>query len=237
MRIIFAIYLALCVLTNNVAKADFNASDRVTLQTIIEEFIRNNPKVIRDTLVSLAAHEENERKKTGLIKLKDVLGDPMMGNRNGPVTIYEFSDYNCGYCKRIFDTIRQILNDNPDVRLVIKEFPILSQSSLVAAKAAIAAERQGKFNDFHIGLMTYRGQITADTVLRIAQEVGLDIIQLQSDMEKADTAVIIQRTRDTAKALNINGTPGIVIGDNVIPGAVSLEELTKLIDEERANRG
>jgi len=129
-----------------------------------------------------------------------------------------------------------MLRDNPDVRLVIKEFPILSQSSLVAAKAAIAAEKQGKFDDYHVAMMTYRGQITTDTIMRIAQQSGIDVAQLQIDMEAAETAAIIQRTRNAATALNINGTPGIVIGDTIIPGAISLDELTKLITEERAKQ-
>ena len=218
------------------AKADFSASDRTALEEIVEDFIRNNPTVIRDTLVSLAASEETERRQAGLAKLRDDHGDPIMGNRSGSLSIYEFSDYNCGYCKRVFEPIQQILNDNPDVRLVIKEFPILSQSSLLAAKAAIAAEKQGKFNDFHIAMMTYRGQITEDILMKIARKVGLDMTQLQNDMEKSTTSAIIQRTIDTAKALNINGTPGMVIGDTVIPGALSLEELNKLISEERAKQ-
>ena len=223
-------------MTTSFAKADFSASDRTALEEIVENFIRNNPTVIRDTLVSLAASEETERRQAGLAKLRDDHGDPIMGNRSGSLSIYEFSDYNCGYCKRVFEPIQQILNDNPDVRLVIKEFPILSQSSLLAAKAAIAAEKQGKFNDFHIAMMTYRGQITEDILMKIARKVGLDMTQLQNDMEKSTTSAIIQRTIDTAKALNINGTPGMVIGDTVIPGALSLEELNKLISEERAKQ-
>ncbi len=223
-------------MTTSFAKADFSASDRTALEEIVEDFIRNNPTVIRDTLVSLAASEETERRQAGLAKLRDDHGDPIMGNRSGSLSIYEFSDYNCGYCKRVFEPIQQILNDNPDVRLVIKEFPILSQSSLLAAKAAIAAEKQGKFNDFHIAMMTYRGQITEDILMKIARKVGLDMTQLQNDMEKSTTSAIIQRTIDTAKALNINGTPGMVIGDTVIPGALSLEELNKLISEERAKQ-
>ena len=173
-----------------------------------------------------------------LSRVRDDQGDPVMGNPDGVITLYEFSDYNCGYCKRVFEPIQQMLRENPDVRLVIKEFPILSQSSLVAAQAAISAEMQGKFADYHIGMMTYRGQITNDVVMRVAEQAGLDNTQLQKDMESAETAAIIQRTREAAAAaLALNGTPALVIGDTVVPGAIGLVELVGLIADERAKQG
>ena len=237
MRIIIAICLVLTTVVPSLARADLDATDRATLNSIIEDFIRNNPEIVRDTLIALAAREEAERKQTGLSKVRDDQGDPVMGNANGTITLYEFSDYNCGYCKRVFEPIQQLVRDNPDVRLVIKEFPILSQSSVVAAKAAIAAEMQGKFGDYHIAMMTYRGQITDAVVMRMAAQAGVDIEQLKSDMESPKTIAIIQRTREAAAALEINGTPGLVVGDTVVPGAIGLDELVKLIAEERNKRG
>ena len=237
MRIFIAICLVLTTVVPSLARADLDATDRATLNSIIEDFIRNNPEIVRDTLIALAAREEAERKQIGLAKVRDDQGDPVMGNANGTITLYEFSDYNCGYCKRVFEPIQQLVRDNPDVRLVIKEFPILSQSSLVAAKAAIAAEMQGKFGDYHIAMMTYRGQITDAVVMRIAAQAGVDIEQLKSDMESPKTMAIIQRTREAAAALEINGTPGLVVGDTIVPGAIGLDELVKLIAEERNKQG
>ncbi len=237
MRILITICLLLTNMLPSLARADLDATDRATLNSIIEDFIRNNPEIVRDTLIALAAREEAERKQTGLAKVRDDQGDPVMGNANGTITLYEFSDYNCGYCKRVFEPIQKLVRDNPDVRLVIKEFPILSQSSLVAAKAAIAAEMQGKFGDYHIAMMTYRGQITDAVVMRMAAQAGVDIEQLKSDMESPKTMAIIQRTREAAAALEINGTPGLVVGDTVVPGAIGLDELVKLIAEERNKQG
>ena len=237
MRIFIAICLVLSTMVPSLARADLDATDRATLNSIIEDFIRNNPEIVRDTLIALAAREEAERKQTGLARVRDDQGDPVMGNANGTFTLYEFSDYNCGYCKRVFEPIQQLVRDNPDVRLVIKEFPILSQSSVVAAKAAIAAEMQGKFGDYHIAMMTYRGQITDAVVMRMAAQSGVDIEQLKSDMESPKTMAIIQRTREAAAALEINGTPGLVVGDTVVPGAIGLDELVKLIAEERNKQG
>ena len=237
MRILIAICLVLTTMVSSLARADLDATDRATQNKIIEDFIRNNPQIVRDTLIALAAREEAERKQAGLAKVRDDQGDPVMGNANGTITLYEFSDYNCGYCKRVFEPIQQLVRDNPDVRLVIKEFPILSQSSLVAAKAAIAAEMQGKFGDYHIAMMTYRGQITDAVVMRMAAQAGVDIEQLKSDMESPKTMAIIQRTREAAAALEINGTPGLVVGDTVVPGAIGLDELVKLIAKERNKQG
>jgi protein-disulfide isomerase len=237
MRLIIVISLALTTMVPSLAKADLDASDRAELNRAIEDFIRNNPKVVRDTLIALAAREAAERKQNGLDKVRDDQGDPIMGNASGSITLYEFSDYNCGYCKRVFEPIQQLLRDNTDVRLVIKEFPILSQSSLVAAKAAIASEKQGKFVDYHIAMMTYRGQITNEVVMRLAEQAGADVEQLKLDMESPKTMAIIKRTRDAAAALEIKGTPGLVVGDTVVPGAIGLDELVELIAEERNKQG
>jgi protein-disulfide isomerase len=185
----------------------------------------------------LAAREEAERVKAGVMAVRNDDGDPVMGNPNGSLTVYEFSDYNCGYCKRMFAPIMQMLAKNGDVRMVIKEFPILSQSSVTAAKAGIAAQKQGKFKSFHTEMMTYRGQINDASIMQAAGAAGLDLAQLKQDMDSPETTAIIGRTRSAAAALNINGTPGLVIGDTVIPGAISIEELQTVIDKERSKQG
>ena len=218
-------------------KADLDQKDRAEMQQVIEQYIKDNPQVLRDALVSLAAREEAERVKAGVMAVRNDDGDPVMGNPNGSLTVYEFSDYNCGYCKRMFAPIMQMLAKNGDVRMVIKEFPILSQSSVTAAKAGIAAQNQGKFKSFHTEMMTYRGQINDASIMQAAGAAGLDLAQLKQDMDSPETTAIIGRTRSAAAALNINGTPGLVIGDTVIPGAISIEELQTVIDKERSKQG
>jgi len=218
-------------------KADLDQKDRAEMQQVIEQYIKDNPQVLRDALVSLAAREEAERVKAGVMAVRNDDGDPVMGNPNGSLTVYEFSDYNCGYCKRMFASVQQMLAKNDDVRMVIKEFPILSQSSVTAAKAGIAAQKQGKFAPFHTEMMTYRGQVNDASIMAAAATAGLNLEQLKQDMDSPETTAIIGRTRRAAAALNINGTPGLVIGDNVVPGAISSEELQKLIDQERGKQG
>jgi len=216
------------------AHADLDADDRVAIQREIETYIKANPEILRDALVALAAREDIERRRAGMAQLRDDAGDPVMGNPDGKITLYEFSDYNCGYCKRMFGAISSLLSSNPDVRLVIKEFPILSQSSLVAAKAGIAAQKQGKFPAFHTAMMTYRGQVSDESIAVAAREAGVDLEQFKRDMTAAETNRIIERTRRAAAVLEINGTPGFIIEDRLIPGAVDIKQLQALIDQARA---
>ncbi len=232
-----ALPLMLIGVATTPAKADIDQKDRAEMQEVIEQYIKNNAEVLRDALASLAAREEAERLQAGIIRVRDDEGDPVMGNPNGSLTIYEFSDYNCGYCKRMFAPIMQMLAANSDVRMVIKEFPILSQSSVTAAKAGIAAQKQGKFKSFHAEMMTYRGQVNHASIMNAADEAGLDLAQLKQDMNSPETTAIITRTRSAAAALSINGTPGLVIGDTVIPGAIGIEELQTVINRERTRQG
>ena len=134
---------------NTPAIAELDKADRAAMHRVIKQYIMDNPEVLRDALMELAAREKQAFITAGLAKLKRDDGDPVMGNVKGSLVIYEFSDYNCGYCKRMFPTIQQLLANNDDIRLVIKEFPILSQSSLIAARAGVAAQKQGKFPAFH----------------------------------------------------------------------------------------
>jgi len=219
------------------AHADVKDSDKAAFEAIIKDYIIANPEVVRDALMDLAKREDQARQALAMQILFDDAGDPVMGNPDGGLVIYEFSDYNCGYCKRFFEPIQQILQDDGDIRFVIKEFPILSQSSLVAAQAGIAAEKQGKFADFHINMMTYRGKVTTQSIMDAASEAGIDIDQLKTDMASPAIAGIIARTRQAAEALQLTGTPALVIGDTVVRGAIDIDEFRRLITAERAKQG
>ena len=219
------------------AHADIKDSDKAAFEAIIKDYIIANPEVVRDALMDLAKREDQARQALAMQILFDDAGDPVMGNPDGGLVIYEFSDYNCGYCKRVFEPIQQILQDDGDIRFVIKEFPILSQSSLVAAQAGIAAEKQGKFADFHINMMTYRGKVTTQSIMDAASEAGIDIDQLKTDMASPAIAGIIARTRQAAEALQLTGTPALVIGDTVVRGAIDIDEFRRLITAERAKQG
>ena len=221
---------------NTPATADLDKLDRAAMHQVIKQYIMDNPEVLRDALMDLAAREKQAIINAGLAKLRRDNGDPIMGNVNGSLVIYEFSDYNCGYCKRMFPTIQQLLANNDDIRIVVKEFPILSQSSLIAAQAGIAAQKQGKFPAFHREMMTYRGRISETTIMTAARNAEIDLDRLRQDMDSPTTNAIIDRTRASAAALEVNGTPALVVGDTIIPGAVSMKELQNIINRQRAKQ-
>jgi len=234
-RLTAQIFFFVCFISSPpTAFADFSYADKSEIKSIVKEFITENPKIIRDVLTKLAITEQAERKRVALTLLKNDDGDPEIGPSDAAITIYEFSDYNCGYCKRIFIDLQAVLVEQPDVRLVVKEFPILAETSVLAAKAAIAAQRQGKFRQFHIAMMTWRGRIDADAIDSAGKEAGLDNKRLLKDMEDEATAAILSRTRAAAAALEVRGTPALIIGETVIPGAISKDEILDLINETRA---
>ena len=210
-----------------------NLSD-AALNEIIRDYILANPEVVREALIELGQREERERVEMAMSILREDAGDPILGNPDGNFVIYEFTDYNCGYCKRVFQPLQELLAGDSEIRLVIKEFPILSQTSVLAAQAGIAAQAQGVFPEFHVAMMTARGAISMESILDAAETAGADTARLQADMNSPAVAAIIDRTRAAAQALEISGTPGLVIGSQVIPGAISIEQMREIVAAERA---
>ena len=216
------------------ATADISDSDRAAFNKIIEDYIRANPEVVREALISLAEREDSAQREQAMMILREDAGDPVLGNPDGSFTVYEFSDYNCGYCKRVFQPLMELIGEDGDIRLVVKEFPILSQSSMLAAQAGVAAQAQGVFPKFHIAMMTARGAISMESILEAAETAGADLDRLQADMNSPEVMAVIERTRLAAQQLEISGTPGLVIGSQVIPGAISIEQMREVIAAERA---
>lgn len=217
------------------AQADFSAAEKKELNKLIEAYIIEHPEIVRESLIRLAEAEAVARRENALSIVRNDAGDPFMGaGDNADIIIYEFSDYNCGYCKRVFGQLQAVLAEDDKVRLTLKEFPILSETSIIAAKAAIAAHRQGKFPEFHSGMMNWRGQVSLDMILSIAAENGLDVGQLEAEMNSPDIDKILNRTRAAAQALEISGTPALVIGTEVVPGAVTAAEIKSIIAAQRA---
>lgn len=162
--------------------------------------------------------------------------DPVLGNPDGDVTLVEFFDYACTYCKAMHPTVMQMLKDDPKLRYVAKEYPILGPVSAFAAEAALAALKQGKYQDFSSALMTARG-LTKDTVFSIAQDVGLDPVQLKSDMAtfKDEINAVLDLNFALAKALALKGTPAFIAGRTLIAGAPSAAGLKALVERARSD--
>ena len=226
--------LVMVMLAQMPATAEITETERAALNEIIKDYILANPEVVREALIELSQREERERVEMAMSILREDAGDPILGNPDGNFVIYEFTDYNCGYCKRVFQPLQELLAGDSEVRLVIKEFPILSQTSVLAAQAGIAAQAQGVFPEFHVAMMTARGAISMESILDAAETAGADTARLQADMNSPAVAAIIDRTRAAAQALEISGTPGLVIGSQIIPGAISIEQMREIVATERA---
>jgi protein-disulfide isomerase len=144
---------------------------------------------------------------------------PIAGNPNGDITVVEFFDYNCGYCKRAFGDIAKLVEKDPKVKIVFKELPILSKSSEEAAKVALAAKMQGKYWEAHRALIAVRGEVNEQTALRAVEKLGLDMAKLKKDLDAPEVKAEIETVRNLAQKMGINGTPHFLVGDRAIAGA------------------
>jgi protein-disulfide isomerase len=216
------------------------AADLDPFEQRVREYLLKNPEVILEALQilrerELAAEVENIT-RTIAERSEDILNDPAApvgGNPSGDVTLVEFFDYNCQYCRRVAPTVVELEGDDPGLRLVYKEFPILGPGSQFAARAALASRRQGKYVPFHNALMQATGQVTEESVMDVARTVGLDPEQLMADMQDPALQEAIARNLRLAEALGITGTPSFIIGEEVVPGAVDLGTLQRLIAHAR----
>lgn len=211
------------------------------VKELVAEALRDNPELILEALQALEQRQAEAEAKAALSALsaeRNILerdsNAPVLGNPDGDVTIVEFFDYNCPYCKRAAPEVDALLLADKNVRLVLREWPILSEGSAFAARAALASRAQGKYAEFHEALMTMRGKLEAETVLRIAGETGLDVEKLQNDMKSPEVEEHIATSMRLADALGFNGTPAFVVGDQLIPGFVERDQLTEAVATARS---
>ena len=198
------------------------------IENIIKEFLIKNPDFIKSTLENYKIFLEN-KKKQNAIKLLNDIENPGFFRKQADVTIYEFFDYNCGYCKSVVKTIMDVLSEDKKINFVFVEFPILSEQSFIAAKAALASKNQDQYNKFHISLMKIKGRVNEEKVFSTAKRIGLDVKKLKVDMNKPEIEKQLMKNREIAKLLNLNGTPAFIIGDIIYPGALKLDNLKEII--------
>jgi protein-disulfide isomerase len=198
--------------------------------------------VILPILASTASEvEQSVQQQKAISKNADAIVrspvTPVAGNPNGDVSVVEFFDYNCPYCRRALPDVLKLINQDGNVRLVLKELPILSDDSVAAAKLALAANKQGKYFEMHQKLFSEAGRANKDKVLRIAKELGLDIAQLQRDAESPDIKKALLESKELAVKLDLEGTPMFLIGDRVIGGAPDdlFDQLKAKVAEVRQN--
>ena len=210
------------------------------VERIVREYLLREPEIIMQAIEELqrrreaqAVVEQRERLAGEQTALVGDARDPVLGNPDGDVTLVEFFDYRCGYCRIMAEPMQSLLAGDPDLRVVMKEFPILGPDSLLASRAALAAHQQGGYEAMHWALLA-ANRIDEAVIRRLAAEQGLDVERLLGDMQADPVAEHIQDNILLAQGLNINGTPSFVIGDTVLPGAVPVERLAGLVDEARS---
>jgi len=225
------------------ARAEMNADDKREIERIVRDYILQNPEIVEKALITLEAQrrEMAAAEQAGKItEMKDTIlnsqHQAVLGNPNGRVTLVEFFDYNCGYCKRALNDMLALMESNPDLRVVMKEFPILSEGSMEAARISIAVKdlNPDLYLDYHRELLVRGGQANLQKAISVAKELGLDTEALKKAADEGSVTENIQEVRQIAQALGISGTPSYVVGGELIPGAVGFDQLQTKIQSAAA---
>ena len=209
----------------------------------VHDYLMAHPEVIMESVNRLEA-QAREKAETDVQKVLQARADeifrdpdsPTSGNPDGDVTLVEFFDYNCPYCRQVAPVVTNAEQADSRLRVVYKEFPILGPNSTFAAKAALAAHKQGKYVEFHRALYQLRGVVDEGKAMEAAAAVGLDVERLKTDMQDSKIQASIQKNLALAEVLRINGTPGFVIGDQILRGATDLNNLQTWIRSAREHR-
>lgn len=207
------------------------------VRELVHQYLLDNPEVLIEALQAYQARADAESQKRQQAALDssqaELEGDPSspVVGADGDVTIVEFMDYRCGYCKQVFPALSALLKSDGNIRYVVKEFPILGPDSVIASRAALAVWRltPERYFDYHSALMTSRGAFDEKRVLDIATDVGLDAKAIAAEMKNPEIKATIAKNEDLARALGIRGTPAFVIGGQLIPGAVDAATLAHLV--------
>ncbi|HEY1505470.1 MAG TPA: DsbA family protein [Stellaceae bacterium] len=215
--------------------------DRAGLDQAIHDYLIAHPEVVLDALKAAQqqadAQAAEQSRRVISTKQEELLGSPddlVQGNPKGDVTLIEFFDYRCPYCKQVEPSLDALLKDDGKLRIIYKEFPILGEASVFATHVALAAKKQGKYAPFHHAMMATKGDIGDEAVLNVAISLGLDINKIKADMSAPEIDKMIDKNYALADALNIQGTPALIIGDTLIPGAIDLDTLRKDIAAARS---
>lgn len=223
--------------------AEMPAEQRTAIEGVIRDYLLKNPEVLQEAMAELEKRQQDAQRNaqvSAVREQKEVLlnsaNHVVIGNPNGDVTLVEFFDYNCGYCKKTISDIDALIKADPKLRVVLKDFPVLGPDSVEASFVAVAARNQlkgDKYFEFHRKLMETKGRADKARALTVAKELGVDMAKLQKDMEAPETRAAIAETVGLGDKLGLTGTPAFVIGDEVVFGAVGEDSLKTTIASAR----
>ena len=219
---------------------DFTRSD---IESIVREYIQKNPKIILDSVEDYSRGQkrvDSEKQQEAIKKHMGWLEDnkmlPVAGNPEGDVTIVEFFDYNCGYCKKAMDDVLTLLNDDKKVKFVFVETPILGKTSELAAKWAMAAQEQDAYLEYHVALMKHRGPLSELSLQTIAKKVGLDIEKIKKDAASDRVAKKVREKSNKAAEMGISGTPAFIIDGQLYGGYIGIDRMRDAIKQAREKK-
>ncbi|MFT6075769.1 MAG: protein-disulfide isomerase [Yoonia sp.] len=211
------------------------------VKELVLEAIRENPRIVFEAAQLVEEQQQASQAQVAeqvLVDERDALerdpNAPVLGNPDGDVTIVEFFDYNCPYCRRVKPHMEALLAADPNVRVVYREWPILGEGSVFAARAALASRNQGKYDEFHWAMMGLNGRAEEASVIRAAEQIGINIAQLRRDMNAPEIDEHIQTSMRLSRAIGFSGTPSFVIGDSLAPGLIDAEQMITLVNQARA---
>lgn len=238
-----ALVVALAVLAVPLTLPSGPSPDGGGFERRLRAYILAHPEVILDSVNALQRREtaqQAEAQRRAVVALRDELAAsplvPVAGNPDGDVTVVEFFDYRCPYCRQAVPQVKALLAGDGKIRLVRKEFPVLGRDSVFASRVAVAAALQGKYPEVHEALMTNPGELTEAAALAAAERVGLDLARLKTDMEGAQVGGLIQGNLTLARRLAISGTPTFIVGDEIFPGFATTAELQAAVGRARRRR-
>jgi protein-disulfide isomerase len=240
-----ALALALCGAPWAASAESFSDGQRGEIETIIKNYLVSHPEVLEEAMVELqkrqTAAEAAKHEASIAQNAETIFNSPrgvVLGNKDGDVTFVEFFDYNCGYCKRAMADMLDLMKADPKLKVVLKEFPVLSQGSVEAAQVAVAVRMQApqKYLDFHQKLLGGRGPADKAHALAVAKELGLDMNKLEKDMASPEAKATIEENFKLAEEMGMNGTPSYVIGKQIVVGAVGVEGLKEKISNARCGK-
>jgi len=212
-------------------------SSKAEIEGIIKEYLLKNPEILIESLEKYRSSQElkiEENKKlviNSYYKNKKYQNLPFTGNTNGKIVITEFVDYNCGYCKKTLLAINELVKKYEDLKVVFVDFPVLSETSYTAAKAAIAAFKQNIYFEYHSALLKNRKKIDDAYLIDLAKSFQIDIKRFKSDMDSEDTLKMLENNIGFAKELNIRGTPSFIINKKIYPGAYEIKKLEEILNK------
>jgi protein-disulfide isomerase len=239
--------LALCAVPPAASAQSFSDTQKGDIEVIIKNYLVSHPEVLEEAMGELskrqAADEAAKHEASVSENANAIFNSPhgvMLGNKDGDVTFVEFFDYNCGYCKRAMADMLDLMKTDPKLKVVLKEFPVLSQGSVEAAQVAVAVRMQDptgkKYLDFHQKLLGGRGPADKARALAVAKDAGLDMARLEKDMASPEVKTTLAENMKLAEAMGMNGTPSYVIGKQVVVGAIGLDGLKEKIDQARCGK-